>query len=193
MKNIKECSDDQLVELYREENRKDAFGEIYNRYVDHVFRFIYSKVGRKDATEEIVSETFLVLINILDAYNGDSKLSTFIFGVALNKARSYFYQQAKRKEVILDDEITEILSAKFDSYEEYESESNELIEVLDEVLKQLPENYQKILEVRFINSRSMKETSEELNISEENVRVLQYRALKKAKGIANKLLNIANE
>jgi RNA polymerase sigma-70 factor (ECF subfamily) len=48
------------------------------------------------------------------------------------------------------------------------------------ILGQLPENYRQVLTLRFLQGYSLKETAAAMNVSEGNVKVLQYRALQKA-------------
>ena len=50
----------------------------------------------------------------------------------------------------------------------------------EQVLSQLPERYREVLTFRFLLNFSLKETAARMNLSEANVKVLQFRALKKA-------------
>jgi len=59
-------------------------------------------------------------------------------------------------------------------------EHDQKIIFLDKILSKLTVNYRKVLELRFLKGYTIAETSDELNLTEENVKVLQHRALKKA-------------
>ncbi|HEY7850886.1 MAG TPA: sigma factor-like helix-turn-helix DNA-binding protein, partial [Ktedonobacterales bacterium] len=48
------------------------------------------------------------------------------------------------------------------------------------ILSQLPERYRDVLTYRFLLNCSLKETAARMNLTEANVKVLQFRALKKA-------------
>jgi RNA polymerase sigma-70 factor (ECF subfamily) len=48
------------------------------------------------------------------------------------------------------------------------------------ILRALPDNYRRILELRFIESCSVRETAAALGISTANAKVLQHRALRRA-------------
>src|SRR5205809_976102 len=51
---------------------------------------------------------------------------------------------------------------------------------VDSLLATLPESYRRVLELRFLRGYSVRETAQELNLSETNVKVLQFRALNRA-------------
>ena len=48
------------------------------------------------------------------------------------------------------------------------------------LLEALPNHYRRILELRFLDGRSVKDSAEELGVSVANARVLQHRALRLA-------------
>jgi RNA polymerase sigma-70 factor (ECF subfamily) len=50
------------------------------------------------------------------------------------------------------------------------------------ILDDLPERYRRILELRFLDGRSLKETARSMNITVSNAKVLQHRALRLAAG-----------
>jgi RNA polymerase sigma factor (sigma-70 family) len=51
---------------------------------------------------------------------------------------------------------------------------------VEAVLRRLPEQYRRVLELRFLQRLSVAETARELGVSHGNAKVLQYRALRKA-------------
>ncbi len=55
------------------------------------------------------------------------------------------------------------------------------------MLDKLPENYRNILTQRFIRCKNIRNTAEFLNLSENNVRVIQFRAIKKAREIFDEI------
>lgn len=184
MRYFQDHSDEECVASFLSENDKDAFGEIFNRYFDDTFRFVYSRMGNKLWTEEIVSDTFYTLIDALKSFNKNAHLKTYIFGIALNKIRQFWQKKYARHEVKLFEDfiITETL-------EEDGKDNERLSKILPEVLGKLPEKYRQVLEERFFNEKSIRETAHKLRLSEANVRVIQSRALKKATEIGEKLLH----
>ena len=66
------------------------------------------------------------------------------------------------------------------SVEESEEQQSNKIQFLDSILQELPENYRSVLELRFLKGYSILETADAMGVTEENAKVLQHRALKKA-------------
>jgi len=178
--NLKNCSDVELVNLYTKGNKK-AFDEIFERYFEITYSFAYSRLGNKTWAEDVTSNVFVLLIDIIKSFDDSSKLKSFIIGITLNKIRQFWYEQSKKGEVSADFDL--ICTEDFESSDEEDEEQD--IVLLNNILTQLPDNYRLILTERFINGKNIKETAEILNISEDNVSVLQHRALKKAAEIGS--------
>lgn len=182
----KDTADAQLVREFVENSNSDAFAEIYERYVDATYRFIFMRVGRKEWAEEIVSDTFYTLLRILPNFRQESQLKTFIIGVAINKVRQ-FWQSKEKEGLSLREEIV-VLDEPEDANNYVENAENQ--ELVLKIMKLLETPYKEVLEKRFIEGRSIKETAEALKLSEANVRVIQHRALKKAAVAANNLKTV---
>jgi RNA polymerase sigma-70 factor (ECF subfamily) len=71
----------------------ETFEEVYQKYVEQVFRFVYQRVGRRDAAEDITSETFLKLHQNWERIDV-SQLPGWLFTVARNAASGYWRRQA---------------------------------------------------------------------------------------------------
>ncbi len=178
-------SDEKLVHEYVERSDVDAFGVIYEKYVKDVYRIVYMRVGRQTAVDDIVSETFLTLMKVLENYRFDSQLKTFIIGIAINKVRQH-WQKQQNEALPLDEEI--VMAEPDDVEPEVEDFKIEIArDVVQKVLDQLEYPYADVLKARFIEGRNIKETAEKLKLSEANVRVIQHRALRKAAPIAEQV------
>lgn len=179
-------SDKECIDLYQAKRDKEAFGVIFERYITSTYRFVYSRVGNSVWAEEIVSNTFFVLMEALLKFNKQSQIKTFIFGIANNMIKQFWCRKYKRFEVNFDE--NQIITEPLVEEEEEEVFESNLVSILPQILKQLPKRYADVLTERFINEKSIKDTACYLKLSEENVRVIQFRALKKASEIGNKLL-----
>lgn len=67
-------SDETLVSSYKAGD-SDAFTELYERYIQRIYDFVYFKTHHKQTAEDIVSQTFLQMIEKIDTFN--SKKGTF--------------------------------------------------------------------------------------------------------------------
>lgn len=169
-----------LVKSFKEGRKEDSMKEIYEETIVPVYRFVYSRIGNKHIAEDIVSETYLTLQDILGNYDGSSKIETFIIGIANNKLKQYY--ASIDKEILDFDENIILIDENNEDIDNYLDK-----EKVERILNNLKENYRDVLTYRFLKAYSIKETAKKMNISEENVRVMQNRAIKKALETAQEL------
>src|SRR5215471_5707868 len=65
----------------------EAFRLIFERYSRPVLSFIYDLVGDRDLAEELAQETFVRAYRSLKSLREETKLSTWLFGIAKNVSR----------------------------------------------------------------------------------------------------------
>jgi RNA polymerase sigma factor (sigma-70 family) len=63
-----------------------AFEQLYRRYHPRLTRFLLSMIRHRDLADEVLNDTMFVVWNRSDSYDGRSRLSTWIFGIAYRKA-----------------------------------------------------------------------------------------------------------
>ncbi len=80
-------SDEELLAGIRAESEMH-FAELYNRYFQRIYSFVYSRMRNHAETEEVVQETFLAVFRSFDRYRGQSSLLSWIYGIAKNTANS---------------------------------------------------------------------------------------------------------
>lgn len=153
---------------------KQAFASLYALHFDALYRFVYSRCGSTQETEDIVSDTWMLIIENVGKYHFKSKFRTFLFGFALNLLRRH-YAREQLSELDEDVFISDI------EPEELSDNARAGIEKMRHALTQLRPNYQIVLQKRFFEEKSLRETAAQMNLSVQNVKVLQNRAVKKIK------------
>jgi len=172
---------EELVNKYIKEKKKEDFALIYRLSFDDLYRFVLSKTNSKETTEEIVSDTYFLLIDVIEHYDSTkSKFSTFLFGIALNKLRQRWSKEKAIKSFCLDEDI----NIEQSSYAQT-THRKQLLNRIEQAFPSLSEKYRRVLEKRFLESKSIKTVAEELNISISNVTTIQNRALNKLRTIIN--------
>lgn len=184
--NIKKCTDYELVEAYTVYRNNKAFDEIFQRYFDSTFRFVFSRIEDRQATEDICSETFLTLMDVIKNLREDANLKSFIIGIAVNKMRQSTAKKIKLNEVFLHEDFFQ---------EEEEGIQNNYVNrrQLRVVLSSLPEKERIVLEAKYLEGLSTQDIAAKIGTTSNNIRVIHHRALKKAADIANILLIKENE
>ena len=166
--------------LLKIRTKKDsaAFGELYDLYVEKIYRFVFFKINNKEEAEDMVSDIFLKVWNYL-IENRKKEVGSFsglIYRVARNSVIDFYRQRANKQECSLD---SVVLMADDDNYEKIEI--NHEVEQIMKVVKKMKQEYQEVLLLRFVEDLSTSEISVILDKSNTNVRVTLHRATKKLK------------
>ena len=82
---------------------QEAFRLIFERYSRPVISFIYDLVSNRELAEELTQETFVRAFRNLRTMRAETKLSTWLFGIAKNVARESLRSRARHDHVDLDD------------------------------------------------------------------------------------------
>jgi RNA polymerase sigma-70 factor, ECF subfamily len=168
--------DDALLILSAKHGDADAFGELYERYADTIFRFIYSQTSDRLDAEDITAEVFLRAWKSLSRYKEQGySFSAYLFRIARNVLID---SRRKRRAagVITDDEIVNMPDIMLPEPSVMVSSRIQHTELVS-ILEQLREDYRTVLVLRFLNELSPEETSQVMGRSVGAVRVLQHRAL----------------
>ena len=154
---------------------KEAFAQLYDNYIDRIYRFIYFKVSNKETAEDLTSQTFLKVWQY--ALDGNIKLGkslqAFLYTAARNTVIDY-YRQNKNKEISLDE--SEDISVENNIEQSIDQDLQ--VDEVSKKLKNLKNEYQEIIILYYINELSIKEIASVLNKKKGTIRVTLHRALK---------------
>jgi len=137
----------------------EAFRLIFDRYGRPIISFIYDMVGRRDLAEELTQETFVRAYKNLKALRDDTKLSTWLFGIAKNVAREslrYKYRETD-KVGIDDDHVIELSDGKLPP--DRQLLDKELNGVIRDALGALDEDKRLVFTLKIFQQRSYEEIS----------------------------------
>jgi RNA polymerase sigma-70 factor (ECF subfamily) len=159
--------DHDLVAQYRSGNEQ-AFEVLIRRHQKRIFLQIYSKVQDAEVADDLFQETFIKIIRSLrkSNYEEKGKFLPWAIRVANNTTLDHFRRESRKKEFRPNGEFT-----VFDTYgdvdQSYEQEVIEaqINEDLYKLIKFLPEDQRKVLELRIFCNYSFKEIAEETDVS----------------------------
>ncbi len=176
-------TDEQLIEAAKRGDQA-AQQQLYQDNIRLLYGYLYRRIGSRTDVEDICQEAFAKAFSKLDQYRGDASFKNWLFQIAKNIVADHWRKQANCRTVSID-EFFEIGHEPLSAEEEKAEAANqrEAAKRLSAVLDELPVNYRAILELRFLKGYTIRESAEELNISESNAKVRQYRALKKAQAL----------
>jgi RNA polymerase sigma-70 factor (ECF subfamily) len=168
--------EDALLIKQAKDGNVEAFGELYERYSEPVFRFVYSQTSNRLDAEDLTADVFLRAWQSLPRYQEKGfSFSAYLFRIARNVLID---NRRKRRpvNVVSEDEIMNLpdtMTTDPSALLSIKMQHRELVNILD----QLREDYRTVLVLRFLNELSPEETSEVMGRSVGAVRVLQHRAL----------------
>ncbi len=158
----------------------DAFGLIYDRYIDVVFRYVYFRVGSRPLAEDLTSETFLRALRRIGgvAWQGRD-LGAWLVTIARNLIADHYKSGRYRLEVTTAD-MLDADSVERSAEGQPESAVLERLTnatLLDAVKKLNPEQ-QECITLRFLQGLSVTETAHIMGKNDGAIKALQYRAVR---------------
>jgi len=154
------------------------FQTLYQENLGLIYRYVYSKVGNREEAEDLTSQIFIKAVRGVDHNRGAPSIQKWLFQVARTTIADYWRTYYRTTASSLE----ELLEAGWEGPAEEEAifTSSQSAECVQRILQLLPEHYREVLTCRFLLSLSIRETALRMGLSEANVKVLQFRALKRA-------------
>jgi len=163
----------ELVERARTD--PEAFGQIYELYVDRVYSYIYHRVGNVQDAEDLTARTFYRALEKLDAYEDRGlPFSAWLFRIAHNLVANWHRDHSRRQVFSLE---------KFwwrssdDARPEHAVEADAEREELWDAINRLPEERRNLLLYKLNTTLSNLEIGELMNKSESAIKSLYFRTL----------------
>jgi RNA polymerase sigma factor (sigma-70 family) len=150
---------------------------VYQDNATWVYRTIFARVGNQADAEDLTAEVFLAALRPLRLTASVGEVRAYLRATARTVLAAHWRETLGREVTSIDDI-------------EQPPESEEAISTAPQrvagVLDQLPDNYRRILELRFLEGNSIKESAAQLGVSVANAKVLQHRALRLAAQVNEK-------
>jgi len=155
----------------------EAFGKLYDQYVDSVFRFVYYRVNDRALAEDFTSETFLRALRRISSisYQGRDIGAWFI-----TIARNIIFDHAKSARYRLELTTGEVIEGKeVDAGPELAVLAHLTNARLLEAVNSLGEEQKECIVLRFLNGLSVAETASVMGKNDGAIKALQHRAVKR--------------
>jgi RNA polymerase sigma-70 factor, ECF subfamily len=143
----------------------------YQTHVTAIYQYIYSRVGNRPDAEDLTAQVFMKAIGGMRSDVSVPELRSWLYRVARTTLADHWREYYAEDTGELEEEVSRPPAPR---------ENPEAVQRVDSLLATLPESYRRVLELRFLRGYSVRETAQELNLTETNVKVLQFRALNRA-------------
>ncbi|MBF6614225.1 MAG: sigma-70 family RNA polymerase sigma factor [Chloroflexi bacterium] len=174
----------QSISVISAQERKCALQEIYDAHIEQIYKFIYFKVGNREDAEDITSQVFIKASNSLDVTQAEHTRLAWLYQVARTSItdhwRSYYRGPVTSLEELEEHRAANLADKPLRLSNDDIEETNLAGEKIRAILEMLPQNYRRVLQLRFLEGCSLRETAQAMQITESNAKVMQHRALQKA-------------
>ncbi len=143
--------------------------------VDRLYRLMYSRVGNRPDAEDLTAAVFKAALGPLRLNSSKGEVRAYLLATARTVLASHWRQRMGEPLTFIDPD-TDIAALD----EIPEPDDGEAARKTGRILAALPDRYRRILELRFLETCSIKEAARAMNVSVNNAKVLQHRALKMA-------------
>jgi len=154
----------------------EAFGEIYDAYVDTIYRYLYYRVGSHALAEDLTSETFLRALRRIDSFSWQGKdIGAWFTTIARNLVTDHVKSSRFRLEVTTADMLD---ADRADEGIEGEVLTRLQNAALLDAVKELKAEQQECIVLRFLQGLSVAETADVMGRTEGAIKQLQLRAVR---------------
>ncbi len=169
-----QLSDSELLYLISSGNR-EAFAQLYTRYLNNIYRYIYTVSNNREASEEIVQQLFVKIWENRQQLVQVTSIKSYLYRSAKNLLLNYIKRsqvQTKAHELICHHTETAAMSP----YDILVQSENDLL--ARNAIDLLPEKRRQIFKMRLNEELTLDEIAFKLNISKSVVKKQLYSGIK---------------
>lgn len=164
---------------------REQFSQIYDQYIEKIYRFVYLKVDSQETAEDITSKVF---IKGWESYQkqgaGIENPRAFLYQIARNAVVDYYRERGRTKTV-----SSEILPEIVDSGKNIQEKAvlSADLELAKKAIKKLKQEHQDVIIWHYLEDMPISEIAGLVGKPEGTVRVMLHRGLKELRGLINEV------
>ena len=177
---------------------ESAFNELVVSYERRVFALVFRMLGRRDEAEDLAQEVFVQVFKAIDQFRGDSKLSTWIYRIAVNLCKNRTKYLSRRHANDQDDVDAMADRLPFSAAKGVSvggiSRPDELVEgmqlevVVKRAIAQIEPEFREVLILRDVEDMSYEEIAEVTGLADGTVKSRIHRARAQLRAIVEKAM-----
>ncbi|MDQ6695529.1 MAG: sigma-70 family RNA polymerase sigma factor [Chloroflexota bacterium] len=158
------------------QGESEAFGWLYERYFDRIYRYVYLKTGDPTEAEDLTEHVFLKMIEAMHTFQWQgSSFASWLYRIAHNQVVDALRQHSRRPQVPLEPVSEFIPSTRDDPH--MLAEQSDFRSQVAEAMSKLTDLQAQVIQLKFGSELSNAEVAEVLDKSEGAVKALQFSAL----------------
>jgi len=162
-------TDIELVRLAKAD--RQAFGLLYDRYVDRVYRYCYRRLRTREAAEDATSQTFVRAMTAIDSHRDGTSFPAWLFTIAERIVIDIWRRQ--RPQASIDDVPESIDRDPTPEEAALDAEGRDAVHAL---LRHLPDDQRRAIELRLADLTGP-EVAQVMGRPPGAVKMLQFRAI----------------
>ena len=162
--------------LLDEKTLRDAFSVLVKSFSERLYWQIRKIVISHEDANDVLQNTFIKIWTNIDSFRGDSKLTTWLYKIAINESISFINKQRQQQNVPLDDNDN-FLEAKLESDSYFDGDEAQL--KLQKAILTLPEKQRIVFNLKYFEEMKYEEMSEVLDTSVGALKASYHHAVKK--------------
>lgn len=175
-----------------------AFNELVITYQRRVFALVFRMLGRREEAEDLAQEVFVQVFKAIDQFRGDSKLSTWIYRIAVNLCKNRTKYLSRRHANDQDDVDAMADRLPFSAAKGVSvggiSRPDELVEgmqlevVVKRAIAQIEPEFREVLILRDVEDMSYEEIAEVTGLADGTVKSRIHRARAQLRTLVEKAM-----
>jgi RNA polymerase sigma-70 factor (ECF subfamily) len=166
---------DESALIERARTDKEAFGVLYERYVDRIYKYVYYRTGNVADAEDLTARIFERAMKHIGRYQDQGvPFSAWLYRIAHNLVANWYRDRSRRTFVALEDVSQWMMT---DHGPEFAAQLMEDKEALQEAISRLPAERQELLMLKYVERLSNAEIGDVMGRSEGAVKSLYHRTL----------------
>jgi RNA polymerase sigma-70 factor (ECF subfamily) len=167
---------DEVTLVERAKSNPDAFGLLYERYVDKIYNYVYYRTGNRHDAEDLTAKVFYQALNHIPRFvQRGAPFSSWLYRIAHNLVANWHRDRSRRQVVSLD-RLAQV-GVQEDASPFQQAAQSEQREVLLQAIRQLPADRQQLLILKFVERLPNAEIGQIMGRSEGAIKSLYHRTL----------------
>jgi len=176
MQEEKDHLNDEVALINAAKTDADSFGQLYERYVDRIYNYIYYRVGSAGDAEDLTGKVFFKALKSIGSYRHMGlPFSSWLYRIAHNQVANYHRDRSKAEEISIEN-LAIIETDRMAYPEEFVAEQQETAFLLNLVNDLSPQKKDLII-LKFVDRLSNEEIGKIFGKTEGAVKSLYHRTL----------------
>jgi len=153
----------------------EAFGKLYEEYVERIFNYVYYRTGNQHDAEDLTARVFFRAMRRIPQYQERGlPVSAWLYRIAHNLVANWHRDRGRRPEISLDEGFTAVPHSEHPEITLLQVEEQDY---LLRIIRDLPPERQQLIILKFVEHMSNAEIGQIMGRTEGAVKSLYHRTL----------------